>query len=217
MCFSLGASFGAGAILLTIGYVALSQARTPQQHILSAIPLLFSFQQFTEGLLWLALQDPSFTRWRDPPLFLFLLLAQVVWPVFIPVVTLLIEKEPARKKMLFVLTAAGIITAGAFLYGLLYYNANAFITHHHIRYVLDFPLLGRWYGGILYLVAAVGAPIISSHPKMRLIGAFLLASYLVTRLLYKDYLISVWCYVAAFISLLVLYDIIRQNKLSAVH
>jgi hypothetical protein len=217
MCFSLGASLGAGAILLAVGYAAVSLSRTPQQHVLCAIPLLFSFQQFTEALLWLALQHDSYSQWKGPPLYLYLLLAQVIWPVFLPLAVLLAEKEPLRKKAQVTLAAAGVITAACFSYGLLFYNADASITHHHIRYTLDFPLLSRWYGGILYLAAAMGAPVLSSNSRIRLIGAFLLASYLVTRFLYKDYLISVWCYFAAAISLVVLFDIIRQNRLHVSH
>lgn len=213
MCFSMGASFGAGTILLTIGYTAVSQARTRQQHVLSAIPLIFSLQQFIEGLLWFSLQDHAYARWQQPLLYLFLILAQVVWPLFVPLCTLLIETEPIRKKILVALCIVGGITSVFFLYGIFSYNTSAAIGHHHIRYLLDFPFLQQWYGGISYLTAAVAAPLISSNPRMRLTGVLLLASYLIASLFYKEYLISVWCYFATAISLVALYDIVRRNRL----
>ncbi len=158
MCFSMGASFAAGAILLTIGYAAVSQARTPQQHLLCAIPLLFSFQQFTEAVLWMALQDPSQAGWRAPPLYIYLLIAQVVWPSFLPWLVWRIEPDKLRKQLLSVLSLTGVITAIFFLYGLLFYNVHGTIAQHHIQYGVDFSLLNHWYSGIPYFVAAVGAP-----------------------------------------------------------
>jgi hypothetical protein len=209
----MGASFGAGAILLTIGYAAVSLARTKQQHLLCVIPLIFSLQQFIEGMLWFVLQRPAYAHWQQLLLYLFLLLAQVTWPLIVPLCTWQAEREPIRRKVLSVFTVAGAITSGIFLYGLFFYDTSASIGHHHIKYTLDFPLLHHWYGGIPYLVAAVGPPLVSSNPRMRLIGVLLLLSYFVTYFFYKDYLISVWCYFAAIISVVVLYDIAQENRL----
>src|ERR1700741_1243338 len=114
MCFSMGASLGAGAIMLTIGYAAVSQARTGRQYVLCAIPLIFSLQQFIEGLLWLSLQDHTYAQWQRLLLYLFLLLAQVVWPVFIPLAIRLIESVPLRKNLLFLLAIIGAATAAGF-------------------------------------------------------------------------------------------------------
>lgn len=208
----MGASFGAGAVLLTIGYVAVSQARTKEQHVLCVIPLIFSLQQFVEGLLWLALQQPAYAQWQQLLIYLFLLLAQVVWPLWLPFSVLLTEPVRIREKILKGLSVVGMITAAIFLYGLLFYQVDASIAHHHINYTFDFPLLNKWYGGILYLVAAVGAPLVSSNPRIRLIGALLLLSYLATRIFYNDHVISVWCYFATVISIVALYDIILVNR-----
>jgi general stress protein CsbA len=213
----MGASFGAGVILLTIGYVAVSQARNSQQHVLSVIPLLFSLQQFIEGLLWLSLQDHAYVRWQPLMLYLFLIPAQVVWPLFIPVCAVMIETNPVRRKLLILTCIIGGITSAIFLYGLFFYNASASIGHHHIRYALDLPFLQQWYGGIPYLAAAVAAPLISSDPRMRLTGLLLLISYLTASLFYKDYIISVWCYFATVISLVALYDIILRNRKDHAH
>jgi hypothetical protein len=217
MCFSAGASFGAGTILLLTGYVAVSQAKTRQQHMLSVIPLLFSLQQFIEGLLWLSLQDHTYSQWRQPLLYLFLIPAQVIWPLFIPLCTLVIETDTVRRKILSVCCVVGAITAALFLYGFFFYNAGVAIRHHHILYVLDLPFLQQWYGGIPYLFAAVVAPLISSDPRMRLTGLLLLISYLVARLFYKEYVISVWCYFATLISIVALYDIMLRNREGHVH
>lgn len=64
-------------------------------------------------------------------------------------------------------------------------------------------------------LAAVGAPLLCRSRYMRLTGVLLLSSYLVSRILYKDYLISVWCYFAAAISMVALISIIQDNRNAA--
>ena len=55
MCFSAEASFGASAILLTIGVISLNKSVNVPQKVLSCIPFIFGVQQFSEGILWLSL------------------------------------------------------------------------------------------------------------------------------------------------------------------
>lgn len=212
MCFSMEASFGAGAVLLTIGFVAAYHAKTTPQYVLAAVPFLFGLQQLTEGMLWLLLDNNAFSYWREVFLLLFLIFAQVVWPAFLPLAMRANEKDPLRRKILSVLCITGVLTAGFFLYVLLFHEAGASIGHHHIKYTINYPFLNLWYGGLFYLIAAVGAPLVSSNRRLQFIGVLLVASYLVSRILYKEYLISVWCYFATVISLVALYEIIEQNR-----
>lgn len=145
-------------------------------------------------------------------MYTFLLFAQVVWPAFVPLTILLFEKERRRKYILRVLSGIGIITSLYLFYCLLFYNVSAYMEQHHIKYDLDFPLAYRWITGLLYIIAAVFSPLVSGSRHLRLLGWILLASYLVTRILYFDYLVSVWCYFAAILSVVVLLIIRLQNK-----
>src|SRR5687768_16565317 len=99
MCFSAEASFAAGAILLGIGVVSLNKAVSGPQRVLAGIPLLFSIQQFDEGILWLTFSNPAYMHWWQPAILTFLFYAQVVWPVFVPLSMTLIEKDPFRKRI----------------------------------------------------------------------------------------------------------------------
>ena len=59
MCFSASASFGASALLGVIGTVAVVKAKTTSQRLFAVIPFIFSIQQLTEGLLWVAIKQPD--------------------------------------------------------------------------------------------------------------------------------------------------------------
>jgi hypothetical protein len=204
MCFSASASLTAGAGLLIIGAIAVSQSKTTPQRVLASIPVIFSVQQFSEGLLWLSLSGGASAQWQPISMYVFLFFAQVVWPSFVPLTILLFEKNVLRKRILRILLAIGILTSLYLCWCLLFYHVSARIEGHHIKYELDFPLGNRWFSGITYILAAVMAPFISSLRQLRLLGLLLLVSYLVSRIFYQDYLISVWCYFAALLSISVL-------------
>lgn len=212
MCFSAPASFTASAALLIIGVIAIRKASTTPQRVLAGVPLLFSVQQFSEGLLWLSLSAPGHEHWHHASMYIFLVFAQVIWPSYVPFFVLLPERHPIRKRILRFLLATGIGTSLYLSYCLLLYPVSAVIDGYHIRYDLDFPLGNKWHSGISYIIAAVFSPFISSSKHLRFIGALLLGSYLVTRIFYHDYLISVWCYFAAVLSLTILALIVHSNK-----
>src|SRR5687767_3355250 len=102
MCFSAGASFGAAIILGAIGVVSLKKVRAPAQIIFAGIPLLFGLQQFFEGLLWLTLTHASYSSWHTITTYVFLLFAQGLWPLWIPLSMFLIEPDKMRRKILLI-------------------------------------------------------------------------------------------------------------------
>ena len=217
MCFSASASLTAGAGLLIIGAIAVSQSKTTPQRVLASIPVIFSVQQVSEGLLWLSLSGAISIKWQNLFMYIFQVFAQVLWPTFVPLTILLFEKNVRRRQILRILLAVGMLTSLYLCWCLLFYNVSAMIEGHHIKYELDFPLGNRWFSGITYILAAVMAPFISSVRQMRLLGLLLLVSYLVSRIFYQDYLISVWCYFAAILSISILIIIrgLRKAEISA--
>lgn len=147
-------------------------------------------------------------------MYVFLVFAQVVWPSFVPLTVLLSEKDARRKKILRVLLGIGIFTSLYLSWGMLFYNVSASIENQHIKYRLDFPLGNRWFSGITYILAAVVTPFISSLKYLRYLGLALLLSYLASRIFFEAYLISVWCYFAAVLSLFILAVIVQLRKAS---
>ena len=210
MCFSAEASFGASAIVLTIGLIAIKKSTTVPQRILSCIPLIFSAQQFTEGILWLSLSHPGLSHWNNIATYAFLIFAQVVWPIVVPLSVMLMEKETNNKKVLIGLLVLGIIVSSYLSWCLLFYKVHASVSCNHIRYDVDYPIFKH--SGIIYFMAAALPPIISSIKRLRLFGIIIILSYVVTKVFYEYYLVSVWCFFAAFVSIIILSVIIEFNK-----
>ena len=212
MCFSTTASFGASAILLGIGLISIKNSESRAQIFLASIPVLLSIQQIFEGVLWLSISNPSYLEWVKPSTYGFLLFAQVIWPIFIPLALLFLEKEPIRKNALIYFVAFGLTQALLMGYGLVAFPAESSISGTHIRYDMSFPAANNWYGGVFYLLATSVSPFFSSIKRIRLIGVIILFTYLFTRVFYENYVISIWCYFAALISIVILLVSLKFKK-----
>lgn len=209
MCFSTAASFGSCAILSTIGAVTVAKAKTGPQKFLAAMPLLFAVQQFAEGFVWLSVLHPEYAHFKSLAMYSFLVFAQLVWPIFVPLAVWMLEPDPARKKKLGWFVISGIAATVFFIYCLCFCTADVVVTEYHIQYVLDFPLVHRWFYGIIYFIPAMVPTVFSSIKRMQWLGALLLISYLISRFCYKDYIVSVWCFFGALSSIVVLLIIMK--------
>lgn len=212
MCFSASVSFGAGAVLAVGGILTLNRVKTSSQYVFATIPMFFAIQQFTEGMVWLSLSNPNFSAWEPGATILFLFFAQVVWPVWVPLSILLLEQNATRKKILAVLLGMGALLSLYLAYCLITYPVKAQISSYHIDYSLSFPLALVWLSGLFYFIPTVISPLLSGRKRVPLLGLAIMASYFFTKIFYTNYVISVWCFFAAIISIIVLFIITEMNK-----
>jgi hypothetical protein len=205
MCFSAGASFGAGAALVFIGGASLKQVQKPSQVAFASIPILFSIQQVIEGFLWVSLPDPTASATQHVATYAFLFFAQVVWPLLVPFSILFMEKGGKHKTILKLLSVVGLAVSCYLLYCLITFPVQARIIGYHVSYEQDYPALLRNTGAVLYIVATIAPLFFSQVRGMWILGLTILVSYIVTELFYSHYVVSVWCFFASLISLAVLF------------
>lgn len=203
MCFSVEASFGAGIVLSAIGVASIKKVQSPSQIVFASIPLIFSVQQITEGFLWLALSNPIYASLQQVTTYTFLLIAQIVWPVWVPLAILLAEKEDKRKTIQKLLVIVGVLLSSYMAYCLFSYNVQAKIIGYHISYEQNYPLALTLAGGVFYFIATIVPPFFSTIKRMWLLGVAILISYIITIAFYENYFVSVWCFFASVISILV--------------
>lgn len=209
MCFSATASFSAGALLVGAGIVAIRQIESPKMLPFAAVPLLFGLQQLTEGITWLTFPDPELASLNQVLKILYVIFAFVVWPVWIPLSMWLMEPDAARKKILYWFLWIGGIIAAYIIYCLYAYEVTATIEGKHIRYQLLFPNLA--FRRTLYFSATLLPTFISSLRFMKLLGGAILGSLIFSAIFFFYWVLSVWCFFAAILSLLVLL-VIAYNK-----
>jgi hypothetical protein len=214
MCFSAEASFGAAAALLPVGlYCAGRAARRDVRFLpLGLTPLAFAVQQGAEGFVWVGLShdDPAMVE-RGAQVFLFFALA--FWPFWIPFSLFFPEgRRPARA---FLAAAAGLSAVWFWMYAPLASDPGRWLStgifHHSIAYEYGdlpaFHLMPRPAWRVAYLVF-ICAPLLIARPgdgggRLQYLGGALVAMlFAVTYLVFGHAFISVWCFFAALVSLL---------------
>lgn len=216
MCFSAEASFGASAVLGLAGVFAIKNAKTTQQKFFAAIPIIFAVQQFIEGFLWIALQNDRIFL-KQISTYSFLIIAQFIWPIWVPFSILSMEKKDKRRKILNLLLLFGIITSLYLGYCVLFFNVDAQIREHHIEYLLDYPPEYKLFIAACYFLSTVVPPFISGIKGMKLLGLLILLSLIISQLLFTEYTISVWCFFAALMSVVVFMIIKRLNTVEEIN
>lgn len=213
MCFSASASFIAGAALTVAGIASISQVRKPVHLIFASMPLLFAIQQICEGFVWLSLLNPDLSTWHEPAKYAFLLFAQVIWPFWIPLSFLSIERSPKNRKIIRYFLFGGIVCSIILICRLLFFPASAQIEGCHIYYQVGAFKTILIVTGILYIAAIVVVPFFSSWKNGIALATANVVSLVTTELFYEAYLVSVWCFFAAVQSILV-FLIMREIRRS---
>ena len=200
MCFSATASFTASVALTGIGVLALRAAHTPGERMFALIPLLFAAQQATEGLVWMSYpwDAPTLRAWATQVYSVF---SHMVWPVFIPWAVRALEPVPWRRHVLALLGVAGFLSALFLLFGMVATPIEVVPTEGHLAY--RSPHFFLPISLTLYLAATTVGLGMSSQPVIRWFGVLALASAGFTYLVYARWFISVWCFYAAVLSVMV--------------
>jgi hypothetical protein len=214
MCFSTTASFASFTLLTAVGVAGIKYVKKPSQKFFAAIPFLFAIQQFIEGFVWIGILNN--TPWKSVPIHLFIFFAQVVWAFWVPYSILKMETQAKRIRIIKGCLWIGIFLAAYISYCLIIYDTTAFISDYHVNYKLYFPHQYYPILGLLYLLPIILPPLASSVAEIRLIGVLLLISFIITKLLFNDEVISVWCFFAALISSIVFWVLKNHARGNAV-
>ncbi len=198
MCFSATASFIAGGTLSVAGALTISKAKKKAEIPFASIPLLFGIQQLIEGVVWLSFGN---TVLNIISTYAYSLFSHVFWPIFVPVAILLIESEPVRRRILRVLTVIGL-AVGLFLFYFIFSDGVVSqIINQSIAY--NSPHLYQVFVLSLYVLATCISFFISSNKFINIIGVIMTTSFFIAGWFFGETFISVWCFFAAILSLLV--------------
>ena len=201
MCFSASASFIAGASLLAAGGFTMKKVQRKAELPFAAIPLLFGVQQLIEGVIWLSfssevpLLNPVMTS-------VYSLFSHVLWPLYVPFAALLLEPVRWRRSALAAFLAAGAAAGLYLLANLFRFPIESRPVGGHIEYASPHFYLAPVMAG--YLAGTCISMLFSSHKLVNVFGAAALLSFGLAYAIYRQWFISVWCFFAAVLSVIVL-------------
>ena len=164
------------------------------------IPLLFGIQQLTEGVIWLTFRHDA-PLLKQTMTFVYSGFSHVLWPIYVPFAMGVLETVRWRRRTIFAFEAAGIPVALYLLYYIVTRPVVAEVVGRHIVYVSPhFYVLPMM---LLYLAATCVACFFSSHTFVRLFGVLALLSFIASYLVHVAAVVSIWCFFAAILSLLI--------------
>ncbi len=208
MCFSATASFVAGTALSTVGVATIKMSSTKRELPFAAVPLFFGVQQLIEGMIWLSFRGESLFS-NQPLTVLYSFFSHVFWPIYVPFAIWLLEKNPVRRRLLMAIQVAGLTTGIYLLYSLIQFSITSNILGKHIVY--DTPHFYIVPVMFLYLLSTCASGMLSSNKMIQIFGALSLVTFIAAYIIHAATFISVWCFFAAVISLIV-YFYFRQNS-----
>jgi hypothetical protein len=196
VCFSPQADLVGGIVVGAIGIDVLRHRDGRASHnALCALPLILGFHQFIEAFVWLSLQghiSPGLGRFA---MWVYVSMAFVLLPVFVPVAVFVLEPQAKRRKVMAPFVALGIVIAGILLAAMIRGPVDVKLRPYHLAYSLRLS-----HGGIIvgaYVIAVCGAWLLSSYRPIALYGVLNLLAVIVIAKLTVDGFASVWCGYAA--------------------
>jgi hypothetical protein len=211
MCFSATGSFAISGVLTAIGGASIARNASGPHRMFAAIPLMFAAQQAAEGVVWLTLTGGQATLHRLA-VAVFLGVALVVWPIWLPLALRRAEQNPARRRLLGGLAFLGGAVAVYASVILVQFRPVAAIAGHSIRY--DYATAGdatQLFYLLAYALPTVVPFFVSTVSLARTIGVLLVVSLAASVVVQRDALTSVWCFFAAILSGLILLAVVREQ------
>jgi hypothetical protein len=202
VCFAPEADAAVGAIVIVVGVDALRHVRAPKEIPLASLPFLLGVHQVTEALVWWGLQGHVADAIEAIALWAYLVFAFALLPVLVPVAVGLVERRLGRRRVIVGFGALGAAVAAALVVAMFRGSVAATIQHRHISYDLEALTYGGQLTG-LYVVATCGAFLASSYRDIAALGLANLIAIPVLMWLTVSGFVSLWCFWAAIISIVI--------------
>jgi hypothetical protein len=188
MCWSATADVVAGAAIASVGAACLIRTRRAGDLPLAALPLLLGAHQLVEARIWHVGggTGAATVTWA--------VIALPVLAVWVPVGVWCAAPRRAGRRVA-ALVAVGALTAAFLARGLATRPVRAEIRGHTMAYVIGLPRAELLVAG--YLIATVGALLISGDRWLTGLGVLAGAGALVCWLLWRLEFVSTWCALAA--------------------
>ncbi|MFD7712637.1 DUF6629 family protein [Streptomyces sp. NPDC059785] len=196
MCWSAEADLVAGAGIAAVGVACVARCREVRRLPMAALPLLLGAHQLVEAAVWHhgGGTGPATVAWT--------VIALPLLALWVPVGVLRAAPRDARRRLALPL-AAGVATAAALGYALATRPMRAEVRGHTLGYVTDLPYPQVLVAG--YLLATVGALLLSGDRGLRMLGVLTAAGAPVCWALWRFEFVSTWCAFAAVCSVVLFF------------
>jgi len=199
MCFSAQADLVGGIVVGAIAVDVLRHVGGRREVLpLAILPAILAVHQIVEAFVWWGLEGHVPDPVGSVATTLYLLIAFVLLPVYVPLAILVLEPRGRRRWSMVPFLVLGGAVAGVLGAAMASGPITAELGHLHIAYAIDLSA-GGWIVGA-YVVATCGAALVSGFRPVAIFGLVNLAAVIVLSRLVVDGFASLWCGWAALTS-----------------
>lgn len=202
VCFSATASFVGAGIIGAAGVATLTLVRDKRQLPFASLPLLFAIHQALEGWTWLELDGSTDARLSGWGVHMWVMFAWAFLPAFVPWAVWIMEKDPQRRKWLISPMVVGGAVGIYMFYLAIQPEIGVEVINRNLDYHLGTPFSAAWMA-VPYVFATCIAPIMSSYRWVIALGIGNLIAMSIAAIIEAADYSSIWCTLAAFLSLIV--------------
>jgi MFS family permease len=197
VCFSPQADLVGGTVVAGIGIDACWHLRGRREHLLlAALPVVLGVHQLVEAFVWWGLQGHVSHTIERVALWLYLLIAFVLLPTFVPLAVRALEITNRAKRRMLPFVVLGAIVSVVLLAAMLRApGISVELRPYHLAYGINLN-----HGGLIvscYVTAVCGALFFSGYRDIALFGLANLVAVVVIAWLTIDGFASIWCGYAA--------------------
>jgi hypothetical protein len=198
VCFSPQGDLVGGLVISAIGVDAVRHVRQRGDHVaVAALPLLLGFHQLDEAFVWWGLQGHVPATVGRIAMWIYLLIAFVVLPIYVPLAVTALE-QPIRRRLVAPFVVVGALVSALLLAAMIRGPVTARLAPYHVAYGLGLhhalPII------TLYVVAVCGALLVSQYFDVRVYGIANLVAVVILADLTVNGFASLWCSYAAVLS-----------------
>lgn len=196
VCFSPQADLIGGTVVAALGVDALVHVHRRHDHVaLALLPLLLGLHQIDEAIVWWWLHGHISPAVGNVALWIFLLIAFVALPIFVPFAVMLLEPTRARRVRIAPFAILGAAVAAVLLASMLRGPIGVRLAPYHLAYSLS--LRDGWAITALYVLAVTGSLLLSGYRHVFVFGLANLIAVSLLAWLLTDGIASLWCAWAA--------------------
>jgi len=199
MCFSPQGDLAGGIVVTTIGVDACRHLRGRKNHLmLAALPLLLGIHQIDEAFVWWSLQGHVPHTLGRVAMWIYLVIALVVVPIFVPLAIFRLQATKRRRLVIAPFLILGVAVGAILLEKMIEGPISVKQGSLHLAYSIGLQngllVIG------LYVVATCGSLLFSGYRDILIFGLANVVAVVILARLTADGFASLWCFYAALAS-----------------
>ncbi len=198
----------AGSALVPVAAVSLGHVRHAREVPLAALPAVFAVHQFIESLVWAHHDGHLSAGVAHAAALAYVAIALPLLPTLFPSAVLLAEPAGRRGRAVGFLVI-GLVVSARLGYAMSTHPLQVTVHPHAIEYGVGIRDGVLW--AVLYVVAVVGAALLSGFGTVIAFGIANLVGLTVVGVVYVQAFASLWCVYAAVTSALVATHMVRRR------